>query len=64
MQPWIVVSGDGTQRAYIMKPLSQSPLSWDYSLEELINVENTVGGISVGTSLTGSRISGRPPHDR
>ena len=31
-----------------MKPLSESPTDWQYSLEELINVENTVGGISVG----------------
>jgi hypothetical protein len=47
-QPWIAVSGDGAQRAFIMKPLSASPTDWTYSLEELINVENTVGGISAG----------------
>ena len=47
-KPYILVSGDGTQRAHLIKPLSQSPSNWDYDMNTLIYVANTVGGVSVG----------------
>lgn len=42
--PSILVAGDGSQRAYTMTPTA---FSFEYALEELINVDGVVGIIAV-----------------
>jgi len=47
-KPLIMVSGDGTQTAHLLRANSENPLDWSYTIETIIFVNNTVGGISVG----------------
>ncbi|KAJ3099878.1 hypothetical protein HDU97_002707 [Phlyctochytrium planicorne] len=47
-KPWIVVAGDGSQKATLLQPNSQSPTDWTYTASTLHDCKNTVGGISVG----------------
>ena len=42
-KPWIVVSGDGSQRAYLLRPLSESATNWDYESRVILDAGATTG---------------------
>jgi hypothetical protein len=42
-KPWISVSGDGDQRAYVLVPDSQAPGAWEYSSFLVHDCKGTVG---------------------
>jgi hypothetical protein len=42
-KPWISVSGDGDQRAYVLVPDSQDPLNWSYTRSLVHDCAGTVG---------------------
>lgn len=46
-KPVIAVSGDGSQKAYLMIPQSQDPNNWEYDMVLLHDCKGTVGGIFV-----------------
>lgn len=46
-KPVIAVSGDGSQKAYLMVPKSQDPSDWEYDLIEIHDCKATVGGMFV-----------------
>lgn len=46
-KPWIALSGDGNQQAYQLRPRSSDPSDWEYTVERIVNVHNTVGMIAV-----------------
>eukprot|EP00128_Syssomonas_multiformis_P016799 Colp12_sorted_trinity150504_noHs@11192 len=48
VKPMILVAGDGAQKAFLLTPKSQDVNNWDYELEVVIDVKNTVGRIAVG----------------
>jgi len=47
-KPWILASGDGSQRVHLLKPISQDPNNWEYRESILIDVGSTVGQIAIG----------------
>lgn len=47
-KPYILVGGDGTQRAHLLRPLSKLARDWSYDMSTIIYVNCTVGGVSVG----------------
>ncbi|KAJ3217949.1 hypothetical protein HDU67_006977 [Dinochytrium kinnereticum] len=47
-KPWIVVAGDGSQKAHLLAPNSENPADWTYTSSILHDCKNTVGGISTG----------------
>lgn len=47
-KPWILVSGDGSQRAHLLRPLSRSPEDWSYEESTLADTQSTVGTCAVG----------------
>jgi hypothetical protein len=47
-KPWILVSGDGSQRAHLLKPNSESVSDWSYSESTLTDEKCTVGSSAVG----------------
>ena len=50
-KPWLSVSGDGDQRAYVLVPVSQSPADWRYSTILVHDCKGTVGRqVSVAAS--------------
>lgn len=42
-RPWILVNGDGSQRAHLLKPESQESGEWNYSEEIILDAGCTVG---------------------
>ena len=46
-KPWIVVAGDGSWVAHLLRPLSQDTTNWQYTNEVLHDCKMTVGGIAV-----------------
>ena len=42
-KPYIIVAGDGTQHAHILRPVSEDPNNWEYTEEAFLNAECTVG---------------------
>ncbi|KAJ3091796.1 hypothetical protein HK102_013387 [Quaeritorhiza haematococci] len=46
-KPWIVVAGDGSWEAHLLRPGSEDPNNWDYTYETLHDCKMTVGGIAV-----------------
>ncbi len=51
-KPWILVSGDGTQRAHILKPTSEDAGNWDYEKTDILDAGATVG-LSSAADLNG-----------
>lgn len=48
-KPWILVSGDGSQRAHLLVPASDSDSkNWKYTEHEIWNAKSTVGQSAVG----------------
>jgi hypothetical protein len=47
-KPCILVSGDGTQQAHILRPRSESPEDWSFEESVLIDTGGTVGKCAVG----------------
>ena len=47
-KPLIALAGDGSQKAYLLKPKSEDPKNWDYELTLLHDCKCTVGGLAVG----------------
>eukprot|EP01120_Amphizonella_sp_Union-15-10_P015860 TRINITY_DN8232_c0_g1_i1.p1 TRINITY_DN8232_c0_g1~~TRINITY_DN8232_c0_g1_i1.p1 ORF type:complete len:427 (+),score=72.14 TRINITY_DN8232_c0_g1_i1:50-1330(+) len=47
-KPWILLSGDGSQEAYLFTPYSSSTSNWSYSSQVVILVNGTVGQITAG----------------
>jgi hypothetical protein len=60
-RPWLVVSGDGTGAAYVMRPLNETAGSWGYerlnvydtAADDVAGVARTTGAIALGMSPTG-----------
>jgi hypothetical protein len=49
LKPWILVSGDGSQRAHLLVPKSDSETqNWSYNEFEIWNANSTVGQSAVG----------------
>lgn len=46
-KPWILVAGDATQRAHVLKPTATSDSSWAYEMTDLIATGSTVGQCAV-----------------
>lgn len=46
-----MVSGDGTQRAHLLRPTSEDPSNWIYQMETILFVNATVGGIAIGNLI-------------
>ena len=46
-KPLILVSGDGSQKAHILTPVSQNPDNWEYKEASFIDVGCTVGKMAV-----------------
>jgi len=46
-KPWILLSGDGAEQAFMLIPQSQTPSNWTYSSEVIIKTGCTVGQIAV-----------------
>lgn len=46
-KPWIALSGDGSEKAYIMQPNSSDPSDWAYTLTTLETTTNTIGKLAV-----------------
>lgn len=46
-KPWIMVSGDGTQKAHLLVPKTEATSNWKYEHYEIANGKGTVGKISV-----------------
>jgi hypothetical protein len=42
-RPWVSVSGDGDQHAYVLVPTSSDPASWDYERVDVLDCKGTVG---------------------
>lgn len=42
-RPWISVSGDGDQRAYVLVPNTADPSDWTYTINEVHDCKGTVG---------------------
>ena len=42
-KPWIVVSGDGSQRAYLLEPESEAATDWRYRSTEFMSANSTIG---------------------
>ena len=42
-RPWVTVSGDGDQRAYILSPVSEDGTSWEYDTTLVWDCKGTVG---------------------
>jgi hypothetical protein len=47
-KPYILVSGDGSQRAHLLVPKSQDPNNWQYAEQIVVNAGCTVGQSAVG----------------
>ncbi|MEB3299243.1 MAG: VCBS repeat-containing protein [Candidatus Sericytochromatia bacterium] len=47
-RPWIVVGGDGSQRAHVLEPVDSKPGTWSYRERILVDVGCTVGQCAVG----------------
>ncbi|MEB3237391.1 MAG: VCBS repeat-containing protein [Candidatus Sericytochromatia bacterium] len=47
-RPWIVVGGDGSQRAHLLEPVDARPGTWSYRERILADVGCTVGQCAVG----------------
>eukprot|EP01094_Clydonella_sp_ATCC50884_P021329 TRINITY_DN4683_c0_g1_i1.p1 TRINITY_DN4683_c0_g1~~TRINITY_DN4683_c0_g1_i1.p1 ORF type:complete len:449 (+),score=144.29 TRINITY_DN4683_c0_g1_i1:42-1349(+) len=47
-KPWILLSGDGSEYAYLLTPASEEPTDWRYSRQDVLFTGCTVGEISVG----------------
>jgi hypothetical protein len=47
-KPWIIVSGDGAQKAYLLTPFSDDINDWGYKSAEIYDAKCTVGQIAVG----------------
>jgi hypothetical protein len=47
-KPWIAVSGDGSQQAYIVQPVSEDPNNWEYKTFVIVDSKGTVGQVVVG----------------
>jgi hypothetical protein len=46
-KPTIALAGDGSQKAYLLNAVSQSPSNWDYEMSVLHDCKATAGGIAV-----------------
>lgn len=46
-KPWILVAGDATQRAHLLKPISLQESSWAYEVTDIIDTGSTVGQCAV-----------------
>jgi hypothetical protein len=42
-KPWIVVSGDGSQRVHLLRPQSEDSADWNYAETILLDSDSTVG---------------------
>ena len=42
-KPWVLVNGDGSQKAHLLKPKSEDANNWEYTEEILIDTGCTVG---------------------
>jgi hypothetical protein len=42
-KPWILVSGDGSQRVHLLTPLSEMASDWTYKEEIILDTKSTVG---------------------
>jgi hypothetical protein len=47
-KPWVLVSGDGSQRAHLLRPASEAPDDWTYLESILADTDSTVGTCAVG----------------
>lgn len=47
-KPYILLGGDGSQKAYLISPNSENIVDWEYTLITIIDVKNTVGQVQVG----------------
>jgi hypothetical protein len=47
-KPWIMVAGDGSQKAHLLKPVSEGLQDWKYEEEVLLDTGSTVGHIAIG----------------
>lgn len=47
-KPYILVSGDGSQRAHMLVPKSQDPNNWEYTEQIVVDAGCTVGQSAVG----------------
>ena len=47
-KPWILVSGDGSQRAHLLRPISDEYSNWTYEESILVDAGCTVGHIAIG----------------
>lgn len=46
-KPWIVLSGDGAEKAFMVVPQSTSASNWTYTMQTIITTGCTVGQIAV-----------------
>ena len=42
-KPWIIVSGDGSQRAHLLTPKSEARDNWDYNETIILDAKSTIG---------------------
>lgn len=47
-KPYILVSGDGSQRVHLLVPQSQDPDNWNYREHVILDTNSTVGKIATG----------------
>ena len=47
-KPWILVAGDGSQRAHLLTPNSADATDWGYTESIVADVRGTVGKVAVG----------------
>lgn len=43
-KPWIVVSGDGSQKIHLLRPISEKPENWSYKEDILLDTETSITG--------------------